>query len=281
MPRVCSKCRQSKPLEEFSRRGPGSPAPRYACRECERQRARLGRAVLKQSKPVREGITTKTVAIGDVHFPFHNKSAIGWALEVIAKEQPNHVVQVGDVFDQFSFSKWHRSHNAILPKDEIEEARKHALFMWSEIKRLSPKSDCYQLMGNHDQRALKRITESVPSAETFVRDGIRELLTFPGVTLIDDSQDELHIDGVQYEHGHLRFGEHARNNQCNTVCGHSHRGGTMFYSVVPGSYWELNCGFLGDLKSEAFRYMQTKRATNTTLGIGIVDELGPRFCPYI
>jgi hypothetical protein len=61
------------------------------------------------------------------------------------------------------------------------------------------------------------------------------------------------------------------------VCGHLHRGGLSF---APGGNWELNAGWLGDRHAPVFGYHQLKRFHGTTLGVSIVDQMGPRFVPF-
>ena len=43
--------------------------------------------------------------------------------------------------------------------------------------------------------------------------------------------------------------------------------------------WELNVGLLSDVGAGPMEYGPTKRK-HWTLGLGIIDEFGPRFIPY-
>jgi predicted MPP superfamily phosphohydrolase len=224
---------------------------------------------------------TKVIAIGDFHAPFHHRAALSWVLATIEEEQPEVVVQMGDLYDLYGFSKYPRSHNIMTPNAEMDEARAHAEFLWSEVRRLSRGVSCYQLMGNHDDRAMKRIIERSPEHERFVYDGVKEFYSFEGVTTVDDSSEELEIDGVLYHHGHRsQIGQHAAWNRQCTVNGHLHRGGVVYSQEKAGTIWELNAGWLGDREAPVFSYHSQKKRHGTTLGLGLVDSNGPRFMPY-
>lgn len=295
--RVCSACRIEKPLEDFSPDKYNPHGRRYACRACEADKNRARRAAKsgtslivptsvagkvdllppKESPPARRRIASRLVLIvGDTHFPWHHRGALSSLLELIAELNPDAIVQTGDLYDLFSFSKYPRSLNILTPNDELTQARLHAEFFWNEAHRLAPEAALYQLEGNHDQRAHKRALELFAAAEQFVEDGVRKLITFDHVDLVPGDQ-KLEIDGVLYEHGYLKFGAHAAANRQSTWCGHLHRGGVLFFPEM-GEVFEANAGWLGDLQAPCFGYAAQRRARpNTTLGVGVQDALGPRF----
>ncbi len=222
----------------------------------------------------------KILVLGDVHAPYEHKKALQWAYRIADELKPTHVVQVGDLKDQFSFSRYPKVHK-MDPEEELTRARAVAEKMWSHFKGLS----CYQLCGNHDDRALKKTLAAAPELACLVGRSLRELYTFPGVKTIHDGREELLINGIVFQHGHrAKLGMHARYNQQSTVCGHSHTGGVAFMRNAKGVYWELNAGFLGDVHSPAFNYHAQARMHTTTLGVGLIDEIGgsqvPMFIPY-
>ncbi len=222
----------------------------------------------------------KVLVLGDTHFPYHSKKALEWSYRLADRFKPDTVVQVGDLFDQFAFSRFPKIVK-MDPEKELSLARTAAEKMWSHFKGLS----CYQLQGNHDDRAFKRALSVAPEIAPLVGRSLRELYTFPGVKTVHDSREELilNVNGqrVAFQHGHRsRLGDHARYNQLATVCGHSHTGGAVFLRGRYRTFWELNAGFLGDVDSPAFGYHAQKRVHTTTLGVGLIDELGPRFCPF-
>lgn len=210
----------------------------------------------------------RVLCIGDTHFPFHHRKALIRLYRLADRFKPTHVVQLGDLFDQFSFSRYPKLLK-ITPDRELADARSAAEAMWSHFKGLS----CYQLMGNHDDRALKKALSVAPELAPLIGKSLRELYSFTGVTTINDGREELRLGKVFFHHGHrAKLGDHAKYNQECTAVGHSHNGGTMFFPRKGKILWELNAGFLGDINSPAFGYHAQKRCHTTTLGCGTIDE---------
>lgn len=217
----------------------------------------------------------RILALGDTHFPYHSQRALEKVYRLADDLQPTHVVQVGDLYDQFGFSRYPKVLK-MEPEKELELARAAAEKMWDHFKGLH----CYQLWGNHDDRALKRALSSAPELASLVGKSLRELYTFPGVATKPDSREELALGHIIVQHGHRsKLGDHAKYNQHCTIVGHSHTGGVVFFPKRKNTIWELNCGFLADIAGPAFGYHAQKKFHTTTLGVGWVDELGPRFIP--
>lgn len=279
--RECRRCTTEagrpvlKAESEFQPSLPG--VHRRNCRACENALRRLRRKNQAPAVP-----TMKSVfAFGDIHAPWHHEPALNWALELLAKDKPEHVVQVGDLFDMFSFSRHPRNPNYITPGAELDAGRKVAEDFWKAVQSAAPKAKCYQLIGNHDDRPYKKALLQAPELVSLIGPAVKNLFAFPNVRIVNESNEELVIDGVVFMHGfRSRLGDHMSFNQRNTVCGHSHRGGTHFERQLGGVMWELNAGFLGNINAPVFRYRAQARIHKTTLGIGIIDERGPRFVPY-
>lgn len=218
----------------------------------------------------------RILALGDVHAPFHHVKALEWAYRLADKFKPTHVIQVGDLLDQFAFSRYPKVIK-LNPEEELELGRRAAEEMWSHFKGCIN----YQCRGNHDDRIFKRALSAAPELASLVGQSLRTLYSFPGVRTVYDGREELIINGIAFQHGHRsRLGDHARFNQMATVVGHSHTGGVVYLRNALRTFWELNAGFLGDVASPAFGYHAQKRIHTTTLGAGLIDELGPRFVPY-
>src|SRR5437899_12189351 len=108
----------------------------------------------------------KILIVGDLHLPYHNKRALRSIYEAIKKEKPTHIVQIGDLYDQYSFSRFTKK-NIITSTKELQKARKSAIQFWKRARALRRSVKCYQLLGNHDVRLSKRISERVPEAYEF------------------------------------------------------------------------------------------------------------------
>lgn len=220
----------------------------------------------------------KTVlVVPDTHFPFECKKSLA-KVHAVAKEiQPDLIIQVGDLYDMFSYSKYAKSLSVMAPKEESARARVCAEKMWTKFRADCQKARLVQLVGNHDERPLIKILEKTPENEHIAFDWFRRFMSFEGVETILDAKQEFIYDGVCYMHGFRKFGEHALYNQMNTVCGHLHRGAVQWEQNINGSYFELNAGFLGNKSTKAFDYRSQKKLNKMTLGFGLIDRYGPRF----
>lgn len=220
------------------------------------------------------------LAIPDMHLPFHSRRALLELYEVIKRRKPSYLVQLGDFYDLYSWSKFPRSHNLCTPLQEIKNARKSGEVFWRMVRQLAPKAQCVMLRGNHDSRAVKRALEKAPELEEWTSKGIDALLTFDGVETLGDSRDVIVIEDIAFHHGYLlQPGAHARVFGKNTVVGHTHRGGVATLNIGDKTIWELNAGYLGNRFTLPMSYSQQRRFCNWSLGYGFIDADGPSFCP--
>lgn len=237
---------------------------------------------LNQYEPVKyQSIKTKStiLVIGDTHFPFVNKDCLEAIYAFNKKIKPDYIVQVGDLYDLFAHSKFPRSHNIYKPEEEEQLGRKAACEMWERLISDNKNAKCFQLWGNHDLRPAKRVLESLPTMEHVVKEYYKQLMTFSGVTTIEDYRQELIIDGIVFHHGYRsQLGSHRDYVLRNFVCGHSHKGGVVYKRLRDEVIWELNAGFVGDADSKVLAYTAQK-IHDQTLGWGFIDEYGPRFIP--
>lgn len=211
----------------------------------------------------------KVFIIPDTHFPFHSKKAYKKILQHIRKEKPDVVLQIGDLLDQYIFSKYSRSLGVTVESD-IRKGLKMAKQMWADIHRIVPKAKKYQLLGNHDVRMAKRIADKLPELETLIN--IVELYTFPHVTTLDSDRDFLVLQGVYYCHGWLsRSLDHAKHFNQPTVHGHRHRP----IIEVEGQLWSMDVGFMADEKSLPLSYTQSK-FSKWRMACGIVEDGQPK-----
>lgn len=214
--------------------------------------------------------------LGDVHAPFHCRRSVAAAIEVIRKLRPKIVIQIGDVRDLFSYGRFPRSLNVMTPAQEIKQGTRAIEDMWRAIRAAAGKGvECFQLRGNHDERITKQILSALPEVEGVVQD----LWSFEGVTTMAAEREELIIDRVVYMHGYRNFGDHVKYNLMSTVCGHSHVGGVVYLPRKDDILFELNCGYLGNPKSTALSYTKQSKISKWTRGLGVIDDLGPRFIP--
>lgn len=221
----------------------------------------------------------RTLVVGDCHFPFVDYDCLQAVYSACKIHRPQRVVQVGDLYDLFAWSKFPKS-LVYTPQDEIYEGRKMAEAFWKNIQKQTPRGcEYHQILGNHDVRPTRRLIEAFPEGEVFFT-GMDDFFKFQGVTSHLDSRKELILDNVCYIHGHLsRLGAHMRFNGMNTVHGHTHRGGIHYENFHGKILWELDAGFIADPKTKALSYTPQK-FTKWIRGYGLIDENGnPHFIP--
>jgi UDP-2,3-diacylglucosamine pyrophosphatase LpxH len=221
------------------------------------------------------------LCLPDTHLPWINKSAVSKLIELIPKIKPKTIIQLGDLYDLYSMSRFPRSQNIITPADEILEARMGAEELWRILRKKAPRAQCYQIVGNHDAlRIQKKVYEKAPELEAFLN--YKHLWEFKGVETYHDFREPLVLEHevwgpIYFQHGFLsRPGQHAKHFMGHTVHGHIHKSWLHWVGVHNQSFFELNCGYLADPHSKVLNYTKTK-FTEWTAGVGVIDDLGPRF----
>lgn len=219
------------------------------------------------------------LCIGDVHAPFTNTASLR-RIEAIAREiKPQFIIQVGDALDLYSWSKYSKTLNLMTPQNELELGKKMLYTMWENLKKASPKSKCFQLIGNHDERIVKKLMEKAPELQFLYK--VEAIFDLPrGIELSNCEREELIIDDILFMHGHRKFGDHVKHNRMNTVCGHLHKGGVVFERMGKKTIWELNCGFIAQTDSVPMTYSKQTKISHYTQGVGLIDSMGPRFIPF-
>lgn len=220
------------------------------------------------------------MAIGDIHFPWHSRRTL-WAIYKHAKvRKPDVIVQMGDLYDLFSWSRFPRTLNESTPRDELKRARGEAEHFWRTLRECCPRAKFYQLIGNHDARPLKQCISRMPELEDFVIKGMTGLMSFDGITTLDSDKSILTLDDVDYHHGfYTKLGAHSKAWGRNCVIGHTHKGGVAYHKLDTQILWELNCGYAADRYAVPMGYMAQSRYSNCTLGYGWIDQFGPSFVP--
>lgn len=197
------------------------------------------------------------------------------------KKDITHVVQLGDLMDQYAFS--HFAKKYISSDKEIKSARFHAEKMWSIIYSLVPKADLTQLTGNHDLRMFKRTQERLPEGQEIIQQYVHELYKFDNVKTIYDYREPLWIEDIRFLHGYKKHGTHMLHSMHKTVVGHLHTAGIVYANVeLPGGekrlIWEANAGYLGDeIKFVDQLGYTAERLTKWTVGFLSIDKFGPKF----
>lgn len=225
--------------------------------------------------PIKENKFAKILCWPDSHYPFVSKEAEQKMIDFAIENQPDYIIQIGDLLDCYAASKFPRSQNIYTPKEEERLGIEMARSAWKKLRDGCPKAKCYQLMGNHDVRMLKRTLESLPIAEHWIEKYFKELFTFEGVETIFDTREELEISGILFTHGFLSSGSHKDYYLKNVIHGHDHKLYVQHRRIHGQNIFEMSCGFIGDVEAKALSYTPSKLA-NFQLGFGWVDQWGAR-----
>lgn len=215
--------------------------------------------------------------------PFHDRVALSMVVDFIAqnKKDITHVVQLGDLLDQYAFSHFAKKYTS--SDKEIKAGRHHAEMMWKTIFALVPKSQLVQLCGNHDLRMFKRAQERLPESQEIVKKFTHELYSFNNVKTIFDYREAYWINDIRFLHGYKKHGTHMLHSMQKTVVGHLHTAGLVYRNVETANgerrlIYEANAGFLGDEVKFIDQLGYTpEKLTGWTLGFLVIDNYGPRF----
>lgn len=225
------------------------------------------------------GVYPTIASISDIHWPFDNPKVIKAFQQYCGDVKPQTIFINGDAWDMFSNSRFPRSQNIFTPREERDSSLKKNTEFWEIIKKVTPKSKCYQMLGNHDIRPLKRVLESYPAAEDWIAEALKKDFTFNGVETIFDPREEVIIEDILIFHGYRSgIGAHRDYTLMNTINGHIHLGGVSFRRLRGQTLWELNSGLAGDPESKGLSYTPQK-ITHWTPGFGVVTPHGPQFIP--
>lgn len=228
------------------------------------------------AKP-KTGVSAHILVLGDLHFPWASLESLS-AVYAFAEQntQIDTIVQVGDLYDMYSWAKFPRSHLLYDPATEIQKAREMADAMWKKLQGLLPNARCVQLLGNHDIRPIKKCLELAPELEPFLE--FKKFFVFEDVELVEDPREPFELGGILFMHGHLSgLGTHARKYLRSIVCGHTHKGGVVTVPLANGQViFECNAGYLGDPLSRPMSYTPS-RLNEWTHGFAYIDPWGARF----
>jgi len=220
----------------------------------------------------------KVFAFGDTHFPYN------YNLDVIYTEikyyKPDIIIHVGDLYDQYMFSKYDKEYNEILPDKELKSSKQAACKMWTKIQQISPRSKKFQLLGNHDIRILKQTKRKFPEIYSFIKEIHKDFYSFKGVTTMFSDRDYLEFDNVVYCHGWQT--KHVAHFNSSVVRGHSHKAELELVQNNKSNYklsFELSIGGWGDERQVPLSYPASKK-TGWRKAVGVITDGYPQLIVY-
>ncbi len=127
---------------------------------------------------------TRTLLVGDTHFPHQDDAALACVRAIYAKADCTRLVHMGDLLDCYELSRFdkdpNRKHNL---QHEIDAAR-----TWlHQMAQLNPAAERWLLEGNHEDRLRKTIWNLPGGGSALAKlTTFREAMTWPSLLGLDD-----------------------------------------------------------------------------------------------
>ena len=214
--------------------------------------------------------------LSDIHFPYHDKTALALTYDVIKHVQPDVIVVGSDAFDLPTISRF--GPDADLNVDDwLEQIEPYWLEHIHALRTSAPNAALPFIVGNHDARALAEIKKlSVPRVT--MRQFVDTVRASGDVYWLGDTS-EVDIGNLTVAHG-WKTTRHtaaatlaAYQNQRNVAVGHTHR---PDYYTVRGSAYSVTCVVGGCLCQLTPHYQQGRKHTDWQHGtmLATVDTQG-------
>lgn len=114
---------------------------------------------------------TKIAVLPDIHVPAHDKKVMWAVLRALKDFQPDIVILIGDVADCFAISAWPADPSVKRDfQNELDETRE----LMDEIREVSGCYWMFFIMGNHEDRMWRLLTNVAPSLANVLNPKTRE-----------------------------------------------------------------------------------------------------------
>lgn len=222
-----------------------------------------------------EGSERRIALIPDLHAPFHDEAALRAVCDMLAEEQPDEVIFLGDAADNSMLSK-HRTHRRFGAL--LNETNDAVVTIFRRVREAVPDARIIFLPGNHDDRVLYYAQDMAPEfeqlrpgrlptddAEPQSSIGFRQLwrLDELGIELVDEDW-KLAQYGITPElsarHGYLTGNNSERKllekHGRSQVHGHDHRGSLIYRTKHDplDIRVAMSCGTLSEVKPDGLGY---------------------------
>lgn len=205
----------------------------------------------------------RILVIGDLHIPFVRKGALEFCRSIYKQYKCTNVVVLGDILDQYCFSRYTKDPDAMGAAKEFEKALNILQGWYNEFP------DVKLIIGNHDLRVYKRAME-VQIPTWFMQD-LRDVIRLPKKWEV---ARQFEIEGVLYRHGEglSKNAEQAiTRSGMSVVYGHTHQACIAYKANRRERLFGFNAGCLVDEKAYAFEYAKDS-INKSMVGCGIVID---------
>ncbi|GMU54440.1 MAG: hypothetical protein AMXMBFR33_35860 [Candidatus Xenobia bacterium] len=189
--------------------------------------------------------------IPDIHFPFHDPSALETVENLIWDQQPEELTNLGDIIDAKDLGRFLDEPSS---PGGLQRELDLAIGWWDRMNELAPGAKKRQVQGNHEFRLQKHLWEH-SGLFGLVDLSMKRLLRLDdmGVEWVEDGYDQTpdgelyvyHGDVVRSRSGYSGHGEMERH-ESSGITGHTHRCSHIFKSSRRHKWGWVEAGFLGD-----------------------------------
>ena len=220
-------------------------------------------------------LTGKILLFSDVHIPYQHPRFFEFMQKVIKKKGPfSRVICLGDLPDQYNFSKFVKHPEAESAMEELKRARKEI----KKLARIIPELD--YIVGNHESRIYKRAAENSFFAPLIK--ALPEIYEFPeGWKIIKPIVQRdlmvVHGDEVAVKGSDIPR-QFNRVLQKNVIHGHFHaEAGVRYFNNNDKTNWVLSLGCTVNRNAYAFDYGNKFGSRFGVLGCGVLIDGVPHF----
>ena len=244
-----------------------------------KNRLRLNKGQLKVVKKMKGNSDIKSyLLLGCMHIPHYNKRIVQGIYDLMDTHKFDGIVLGGDYLDMGSLSTYDKgkvNKMGITLEDEYFVAN---LVLDELESRLKKDAEKVFMFGNHENRYWRWLNDVDNAKYGDLINPISELGLKKRKWKVYDNykQDQHKIGSLHITHGDF-WNIHVAKKTLDTwkrnmLFWHTHR----IQIHREGDYCAYNCGFLGDIKSEAFNYAPLSMKMKWGNGFAIVNTLGKR-----
>jgi predicted phosphodiesterase len=226
-----------------------------------------------------------TIIIPDVHLPYEDKYAVANLMHMIDTEQPDRVVQIGDLLDMKAPARWSKGSVDEYIGTVGDEVQAGVEF-WRTLRQVAGNAELVFVPGNHDTRLKTYCAQYAPALLPILPDlGKLMRLDEHNVKYVRTQPYQIE-PGVAAIHGKLLDSkatysarkELLRHNK-SIVQGHTHRLGVL-YETTDRTRFALEAGWVGDIR-RAGSYLDFPGVANWQQGFGFLSVDGKRVTPGV
>jgi len=234
---------------------------------------------------------TRIAVLPDIHVPAHDKKVLWAVIQALKDYKPHILILIGDVADVFGLSAWPAPPGVVRNlQSELDQTRRL-------VDRLMAESGChwcFYIMGNHEDRVWRYLTNVAPHLANVVDPNTREpivsihgLLGYkPGdnVTFIYDTAERggfggaiVVNDDVEFHHGFIVRPNPGASPRADgdrtgksTGTGHTHRVGFSVRETTVGQLVTMEFGHLVNPRHAYLAYANTLNNWHQAIGFGTI-----------